>query len=71
MKKWIVMNRLYFIGAIIGGIAGFIYYRFVGCVTGSCPITSSPVNSSLYFGLFGAIVSGFFKKEALWKEKKN
>ncbi|MGZ3998823.1 MAG: hypothetical protein ACXVKM_14215 [Flavisolibacter sp.] len=71
MKKWIVMNRLYFFGAIIGMIAGLLYWKYVGCVTGTCPITSSPVNSSLYFGFLGAIVSSFFKKEALWKEKKN
>jgi len=71
MKKWIITNKLYFIGAIVGSVAGFLYWKFVGCVTGSCPITSSPLNSSLYFGFLGAIVASFFKKESVWKEKNN
>ena len=68
MKKWVVSNKLYFIGAIVGGIAGFLYWKFVGCVTGTCAITSSPVNSTLYFAFFGAILFGGFKREKIWKE---
>jgi hypothetical protein len=63
MKKWIVNNRLYFIGAIAGAVAGFLYWRYVGCLTGTCVITSKPLNSSLYFSVFGALLFGSFKKE--------
>jgi hypothetical protein len=69
MKKWILTNRLYFIGAIVGAVAGFLYWKYVGCVTGTCAITSNPVNSCLYFGFFGAILLGGLKKEKIWKEK--
>ncbi len=55
-------NRLYLIGALIGGIAGFLYWKYVGCLTGTCKITSSPVNSSLYFAIMGALLFGTFKK---------
>ena len=68
MKKWIVANKLYLIGAIVGGIAGFFYWKFVGCVTGTCPITSSPVNSTLYFAFFGAILFSTFKRQSIWKQ---
>jgi hypothetical protein len=36
-----------------GGAAGFAYYYFVGCHTGTCPITSSPYISTAYGGLIG------------------
>jgi hypothetical protein len=69
MKKWILSNWLYFIGAVVGALGGFLYWRYVGCVTGTCAITSSPVNSTLYFGSFGAILLGGLKREKVWKEK--
>lgn len=46
-----------------GGMAGLAYYYFIGCSSGGCAITSSPVNSMLYMGLIGWLVSGLFGKE--------
>lgn len=63
MKKWFGKNKLYFLGAVVGALAGFLYWRYVGCLTGTCAITSSPVNSTLYFAMMGAILFGMFKKE--------
>jgi len=45
------------IGAIIGGGLGFAYYKFIGCSTGTCPLTSHPVASSLYGMVVGALVA--------------
>ena len=49
------------IAALIGGALGYFYYAFVGCGTGTCAITSSPIKSTLYFmfmgGLFGSMIS--------------
>ena len=45
------------LGVIIGGIAGFAYYYFVGCATGTCAITSNPVNSVLFGSLLGFLVT--------------
>jgi hypothetical protein len=45
------------IGAVIGGALGFAYYRFVGCSTGACPLTSNPFISSLYGMVVGALVA--------------
>ena len=28
--------------AVVGAIGGYLYYRFVGCVSGACMITSNP-----------------------------
>jgi hypothetical protein len=46
----------YIIGALIGGIAGFAYYKFIGCSTGTCPITSNPWSSTIYGMLMGTMV---------------
>jgi len=48
-------------GALIGAVAGFLYWKFVGCSSGSCAITSSPVNSSLYGLFFGGVLFSSFK----------
>lgn len=64
MKKWFNNNKLYIIGAIFGAIAGYVYWNFVGCTSGSCMITSKPVNSTLYGSLMGALLFGLFKKES-------
>jgi hypothetical protein len=51
------------IGIIIGAIAGFLYWKFVGCSSGTCMITSKPINSSLYGALMGFLVAGIFTKK--------
>ncbi|MCA1744320.1 MAG: DUF6132 family protein [Bacteroidales bacterium] len=43
------------IGLAAGAILGYAYYYFIGCNTGSCPITSKPLNSIFYGMLLGGI----------------
>ena len=59
MKNWLI-PLLFTIG---GALAGLAYYYFVGCTTGSCAITSNPVNSMIYMGLIGWLLSGVFGRE--------
>jgi uncharacterized membrane protein YpjA len=63
MKKFLNKNWLYLVGAFVGAIAGYIYYKQIGCSTGTCMITSKPLNSTVYFAVMGALVFGMFKKE--------
>jgi hypothetical protein len=44
------------IGVIVGGMAGYLLYRFVGCKTGTCIITSKPWSSILYGMLLGLLL---------------
>lgn len=40
--------------SVVGGaLAGYLYYHFIGCHSGQCAITSSPVMSSVWGGLMG------------------
>lgn len=50
----------YIIGAVIGGALGFAYYKFVGCATGACPITSNPIMSTAYGAVVGLVVGSLF-----------
>ena len=51
------------IGILIGAIGGYAYYYFVGCSSGTCAITTSPINSSLYGAMMGALLANTFKKD--------
>ena len=63
MKEFIKKNILKIIGSLVGGIGGFAYYYFVGCASGTCPITSNPYISILYGALLGYLLLDMFKKK--------
>jgi hypothetical protein len=63
MKNIVIKYKFELIGIVLGAIAGWCYWFFVGCASGTCAITSSPVNSSLYGAMMGGILAGIFKKE--------
>jgi hypothetical protein len=50
--------RKSFLGIIVGGLFGFLYFYFVGCKTGSCSITSDPYGSIITGALLGFLLAG-------------
>ncbi len=44
--------------SVVGAAAGYAWYYFVGCTTGSCAIGSNPYISTMYGGVVGFIASG-------------
>lgn len=69
--KFIRREWLIFAGIAAGAIGGFLYWYFIGCESGSCPITSSPLNSSIYGALLGALLLSMFKKSKKSDNFKN
>jgi hypothetical protein len=65
MKKWCKKNWLYIAGAAVGAVGGFLYWHFIGCSSGTCMITSKPINSTLYGALMGSLLFGIFKNETI------
>ncbi len=62
-KEW--FKNKYFrilIGLIGGSIMGVLYWEFIGCNGGSCPITSNPYRTVLFFSAIGALMSWDNKK---------
>lgn len=60
--NFIRRHKLTFIGAAAGAVLGFMYYYFIGCQSGTCPITSKPFNSTLYGAVIGGLFLNIFKK---------
>ena len=58
-RKWL-RPVLFTLG---GGLAGFLYYYFIGCMNGSCAIASNPYNSTVYMGIIGWLLSFVFEKK--------
>ncbi len=63
MKKFIASYWLTVVGFLIGGVGGYLYYHFVGCSSGTCAITSKPVNSTLYGAMMGGLFLNLFQKK--------
>ena len=62
MKNFLLKHWLKIVGAIVGALGGYIYYAKVGCLTGTCPITSDPTNSMLYGAFMGFLLFSIFTK---------
>lgn len=61
--NYIATHRITVTGIVLGAISGFAYYYFVGCASGTCAITSSPVNATIYGAIMGGLLFSMFKKE--------
>ncbi len=59
-KKAIIITG---IGMAIGALAGYAYYFYVGCASGTCAITSKPLNSTLYGAVMGGLLFNMFVKD--------
>jgi len=60
--KWLLNNKLMIGGIIVGAVAGFIYWKQVGCTSGTCMITSKWHNSTSYGALMGGLLFSMFQK---------
>ena len=61
--KWISQPTLLIAGIITGSIGGYLYYHYVGCASGTCPITSRPINSTLYGAVLGGLLFSMFQSD--------
>ena len=53
---------LYIVGGFLGMAGGYLYYAKVGCLSGTCLITSNPIVSTLYGLVFGLLIASIFSK---------
>jgi high-affinity Fe2+/Pb2+ permease len=49
------------IGAVFGGVIGFLFYRFVGCKSGTCMIASNPYLSTMYWAVLGGLLANILR----------
>jgi len=62
--KYLKKNILPITGVLMGALGGYLYYYYVGCASGTCAITSRPVNSTVYGSLLGWLLFSSFKKSS-------
>ena len=57
-NKWRGMRRYLplIVLTLLGLCGGYLYYRLVGCATGTCPISSNPYSSTIYGGVIGFLL---------------
>lgn len=64
---------IYSVLIIIGGIAGYLYWNYIGCQTNSCPITSTWYKSTAIGGILGYLtgdtVNNLVKKKKGYKNE--
>ncbi|MCW5915499.1 MAG: hypothetical protein KIT66_12935 [Chitinophagaceae bacterium] len=61
--QFIKNNILTISGITLGAIAGFVYWKYVGCLSGTCMITSKPINSTIYGAVMGGLFLSIFRKK--------
>jgi hypothetical protein len=73
-KNWLII-----IFSLLGAAGGFLYWRFIGCSTGTCPIKSVWYWSTLFGGVIGylagsiindIIIKYYKKKSQDFKERE-
>ena len=45
------------LGILVGGALGFAYQKLVGCRTGTCPLTATPLRAITYGAVMGLLFS--------------
>jgi len=47
---------------VLGAVVGYWYYSTIGCSSGTCAITSKPLNSTIYGAIMGGLLGDLIKK---------
>lgn len=73
MKEFMLKHKYGLLLIIPGIIAGYAYWKYVGCTSGTCPITSNWHTMVLFGGLIGYfigdIIDDYFKKKNFKKDE--
>lgn len=50
-------------GALAGVVGGYLYWRYVGCASGTCPISANWYTMVPYGVLIGILLGSFFSNK--------
>jgi len=71
MKDKIRNNLITIIASIAGIAGGFLYWKFVGCASGTCPLTSSWKIMLVYGGVVGGLMGNMVQNIIIKNNTKN
>ena len=69
MKTKLPLRLKLILPIVLGAAGGYLYYQLIGC-NGSCAITSSPVNSTLYGFFIGLVLTDWKSIKLLFIKKE-
>ena len=69
-KIFRIISLLGLVGVFLGIIGGYLYYFFIGCQSGSCPITSNPWASIAWGAVLGYLIGDSIIPSRKMKEEK-
>jgi hypothetical protein len=58
LKKFVRVHIIEILFSVAGSIGGFLYWQFVGCISGTCIIKSVWYLSTLFGLVFGWLIGG-------------
>jgi rhodanese-related sulfurtransferase len=60
------------LSALIGAGAGYAYYHYIGCISGTCPIQTNPYLSTLFGAVMAVLIlpDGVNWVKKTWDEKR-
>ena len=64
MSDFLGKHRFRIIFTAIGALGGFLYWRFVGCASGTCPITSHWYTMSTYGVIMGYLIGDMIRTKS-------
>lgn len=70
MKEFFKKYILSIAFSVVGVVAGFLYWRFIGCNSGTCPITSNWYTTVIAGGIIGYLI-GDSIRDFILKKRKN
>ena len=70
MKVFFKQHWLKMVGILVGALVGYIYYHYVGCLSGTCTITSNPYRMMIYGALVGYLLFDLFSSDRKPKNAK-
>lgn len=68
MKTFLIKHWLKIAGVTVGSLGGYLYYYYVGCLSGTCPITSNPYRMIIYGALIGYLFFDMFSPKKIRKK---
>lgn len=70
MKNFLKRNTITIVFTLLGAIGGFLYWKFVGCQSGTCFIRSVWYMTTLWGTLMGYLIGDILNDLLLKKNKK-
>jgi len=71
MKELIQNKKLAIAFALVGALGGFLYWKFIGCTSGTCPIQSVWYWTTLWGAAVGYLVGDFINDFVQKRKKKS